>query len=39
MTTEALCDVKLYRCCGEGPMRCEKSRGHVGPHECEGIVF
>lgn len=39
MTPVPLCDAKLYRCCGEGPLRCEKPAGHEGPHEDEGVVF
>lgn len=34
-----LCDIKLPRCCGEGPLRCAKEPGHAGPHEDEGVIW
>lgn len=34
-----LCGVKLYRCCGEGPLVCRKEAGHSGPHEDEGVIY
>ena len=39
MELMVLCNLKLYRCCGEGPLVCMKERGHDGPHEDEGVVF
>lgn len=34
-----MCGGKLFRCCGEGPLVCEKERGHEGPHEDEGVCW
>lgn len=34
-----LCLAKLPRCCGEGPLICEKPTGHAGPHEEDGVCW
>lgn len=31
------CPVKLYRCCGEGIVQCERLRDHDGLHVAGGV--